>query len=38
MNHYPYTVTNIATGERQGTHLFLAFPANYADGEVMYRE
>ena len=38
MNHYPYTVANIATGERQGTHLFLAFPVNYADGEVMYRE
>ena len=38
MNHYPYTVTNMMTGERQGTQQFLAFPVNYADGEVMYRE
>ncbi len=38
MNHYPYTVADMMTGERQGTHLFLAFRANYADGEVMYRE
>jgi len=38
MNHYPYTVTKMMAGERQGTQLFLAFPANYADGEVTYRE
>ncbi len=38
MNHYPYTVADIAVEERQGTHLLLAFPANYADGEVTYHE
>ena len=31
-------VLYIATVERQGTRLFLAFPANHADGEVTYRE